>query len=70
MEGQVGGNSELVNRRFLAIPSKCRILASKLQIIHAKNYQWQLDPASTPEFPKGENLTSMLAQVSLIYLWK
>jgi hypothetical protein len=46
------------------------LLSSKLQIIHAKNYQWQLDPASTPEFPKGENLTSMLAQVSLIYFWK
>ena len=46
------------------------LVSSKLQVIHAKNYQWQLDPASTPEFPKGENLTSMLAQVSLIYLWK
>jgi hypothetical protein len=46
------------------------LLSSKLQIIHAKNYQWQLDPASTPEFPRGENLTSMLAQVSLIYFWK
>ena len=46
------------------------LVSSKLQVIHAKNYQWQLDPASTPEFPKGENLTSMLAQVSLIYFWK
>ncbi len=45
------------------------LLSSKLQLIHARNYQWQLDPASTPEFPKGENLTSMLAQVSLIYFW-
>ena len=45
------------------------LVSSKLQVIHARNYQWQLDPASTADFPKGENLTSMLAQVSLIYLW-
>ncbi|GMQ23424.1 hypothetical protein Aoki45_01060 [Algoriphagus sp. oki45] len=45
------------------------LLSSKLQIIHARNYQWQLDPASTPEFPKGENLTSVMAQVSAIYFW-
>ena len=46
------------------------LLSSKLQLIHARNYQWQLDPASTPEFPKGENLTSVMAQVSAIYFWK
>lgn len=45
------------------------LLSSKLQLIHARNYQWQLDPASTPEFPKGENLTSVMAQVSLVYFW-
>lgn len=45
------------------------LLSSKLQFIHARNYQWQLDPASTPEFPKGQNLTSMMAQVSAIYFW-
>jgi hypothetical protein len=45
------------------------LVSSKLQIIHARNYQWQLDPSSTPDFPKGENLTSILAQVSLIYFW-
>jgi hypothetical protein len=45
------------------------LVSSKLQIIHARNYQWQLDPTSTPDFPKGENLTSLLAQVSLIYFW-
>jgi hypothetical protein len=45
------------------------LVSSKLQIIHARNYQWQLDPTSTPDFPKGENLTSILAQVSLIYFW-
>ncbi len=46
------------------------LLSSKLQLIHARNYQWQLDPASTPDFPKGENLTSMMGQVSAIYFWK
>ncbi|TDQ19358.1 capsule assembly protein Wzi [Algoriphagus boseongensis] len=45
------------------------LLSSKLQLIHAKNYQWQLDPESTPEFPKGKNLTSVMAQASLIYFW-
>lgn len=45
------------------------LLSSKLQLIHARNYQWQLDPASTPEFPKGENLTSIMAQISLVYFW-
>lgn len=45
------------------------IISSKLQVIHARNYQWQLDPASTPDFPKGKNLISMMAQVSLIYYW-
>jgi hypothetical protein len=46
------------------------LVSSKLQVIHARNYQWQLDPASSPEFPKGENLTSVMGQVSLIYFWK
>jgi len=45
------------------------LLSSKLQVIHAKNYQWQLAPDSTPEFPKGENLTSVMAQASVIYFW-
>lgn len=45
------------------------LLSSKLQIIHARNYQWQLDPSSTPDFPKGKNLTSVLAQASLVYFW-
>ncbi|TDK42046.1 hypothetical protein [Algoriphagus formosus] len=45
------------------------LLSSKLQIIHARNYQWQLDPASTPDFPKGKNLTSVMGQASLIYFW-
>jgi hypothetical protein len=39
-------------------------------MIHAQNYQWQLAPESTPDFPKGENLTSVMGQVSAIYFWK
>ncbi|AMQ57518.1 capsule assembly Wzi family protein [Algoriphagus sanaruensis] len=45
------------------------LLSSKLQLIHAKNYQWQLDSKSTPEFPVGKNLTSVMGQVSAIYFW-
>lgn len=45
------------------------LLSSKLQLIHARNYQWQLDPASTPDFPKGKNLTSVMAQASVVYFW-
>ncbi len=45
------------------------LLSSKLQFIHARNYQWQLDPASTIDFPKGHNMNSFLAQTSLIYFW-
>jgi len=45
------------------------LLSSKLQVIHARNYQWQLDSESTVDFPKGKNLTSAMAQVSLIYFW-
>jgi hypothetical protein len=46
------------------------LLSSKLQLIHARNYQWQTAPESTSDFPKGENLTSMMGQVSMIYFWK
>ncbi|REG77476.1 capsule assembly Wzi family protein [Algoriphagus antarcticus] len=45
------------------------LLSSKLQLIQAHNYQWQLAPESTSDFPKGENITSFLAQTSLIYFW-
>ncbi|WP_236613257.1 MULTISPECIES: capsule assembly Wzi family protein [Rhodonellum] len=45
------------------------LLSSKVQLIHGRNYQWQLDPSSTPDFPKGENLFSVHSQVSLVYLW-
>ncbi|MCH7401718.1 capsule assembly Wzi family protein [Belliella kenyensis] len=44
------------------------LLSSKLQLINGINYQWQLAPESTPEFPRGENLFSIHSQVSLIYL--
>jgi hypothetical protein len=45
------------------------ILSSKLQFINGKNYQWQLDPSSTQEFPKGENLFSVHASTSIIYIF-
>lgn len=46
------------------------VLSSKLQVINGLNYQWQLDPKSTPQFPKSENLMSVMAQASLIYFWE
>ncbi len=46
------------------------LLSSKLQLINGRNYQWQLAPDSSPEFPKGEHLFSVHSQVSLVYLWK
>lgn len=46
------------------------LLSSKLQLINGLNYQWQLAPDSTPEYPKGENLFSIHSQVSLIYLFQ
>ncbi|MCH7414623.1 capsule assembly Wzi family protein [Belliella sp. R4-6] len=46
------------------------LLSSKLQLINGMNYQWQLAPNSTPEYPKGENLFSVHSQVSLIYLFQ
>lgn len=45
------------------------LLSSKLQLINGRNYQWQLHPNSTPDFPKGQNLFSVHAQTSLIYIW-
>ena len=45
------------------------LFSTKLQVIHARNYQWQLDPLSTPEFPRGRNLTSVLGQVNAVYFW-
>lgn len=46
------------------------LLSSKLQLINGFNYQWQLSPDSTPEFPKGQHLFSVHSQVSLIYLFQ
>ena len=45
------------------------LLRSKLQIVNGLNYQWQMNPKSTPEFPRGENLLSFHSQVSLIYIF-
>lgn len=45
------------------------LLSSRVQLINGVNYQWQLHPDSTPEFPRGQNLFSIHSQVSLIYLF-
>lgn len=44
------------------------IISTKLQLINSLNYQWQLDPRSTPEFPVGKNRFSVMAQAHFIYL--
>lgn len=46
------------------------LLSSKLQMIHAINYQWQTNQLSSSEFPKGINHTSFISQASLIYFLK
>lgn len=46
------------------------LLSSRVQLINGINYQWQLHPDSTPEFPRGQNLFSVHSQVSLIYFPK
>jgi hypothetical protein len=46
------------------------LLSSKVQLINGHNYQWQLSPQSTPEFPVGKNRFTIHSQVSLIYLPK
>src|SRR5690554_1304254 len=43
------------------------IVSTKLQLINSLNYEWQLDPKSTPEFPIGKDKFSVMAQVHLIY---
>lgn len=43
------------------------LLSSKLQLINGLNYQWQLHPNSTPDFPRGKNLFSIHSQLNLIY---
>lgn len=45
------------------------LLSSKVQMIGGLNYQWQLDPKSTLDFPKGRNLFTVHSQLSLIYLF-
>ena len=45
------------------------IISSNINFVNSLNYQWQLHPNSTPEFPRGHNLFSVHAQTSLIYFW-
>ncbi|GGZ37939.1 hypothetical protein GCM10007049_34000 [Echinicola pacifica] len=44
------------------------MLSSKLQFIDGMNYQWQLAPESTEEYPVGKDKFSVFAQANLIYL--
>lgn len=46
------------------------ILSSNVNFVNSLNYQWQLAPNSTPDFPQGQNLFSVHSQVSLIYLFQ
>jgi hypothetical protein len=43
--------------------------SARLQGTYARNYQWGLSEASTPEFPVSNNLFSVHSQVNLIYFW-
>lgn len=45
------------------------MLSTKLQLINGKNYQWQLDPLSRPEIPKGMDKLSVFSQTHLIYVF-
>lgn len=45
------------------------IISSNINFVNSLNYQWQLAPDSTPEYPRGENLFSVHSQMSLIYLF-
>ncbi len=45
------------------------LLSSKIQLINAMNYQWQLAPSSSVNFPKGENKFSVFGQTHLIYFF-
>ncbi|WP_232834880.1 capsule assembly Wzi family protein [Pleomorphovibrio marinus] len=44
------------------------LVDSRLQFIHANNYQWQLKPESEPNFPVGVHKFSVFGQMKLIYL--
>lgn len=46
------------------------IISSNFNFVNTLNYQWQLSPNSTPDFPQGQNLFSVQSQVSLIYLFQ
>ncbi|MEX2593907.1 MAG: capsule assembly Wzi family protein [Anditalea sp.] len=45
------------------------VMSSKLQLIHGKNYQWQLASQSSREFPMGKDLFNVTAEGHLIYLF-
>lgn len=43
------------------------LISSKLQLINGLNYQWQLHPNSTPDFPLGWDFFSVLVQANFVY---
>ncbi|MEX2592476.1 MAG: capsule assembly Wzi family protein [Anditalea sp.] len=45
------------------------MFSSKLQLISGKNYQWQLDPSSSPELPIGKDRFGIFSQNHLMYLF-
>lgn len=45
------------------------LISTKLQLINALNYQWQLASESNPDFPVGTNKFSVMAQAHFIYLF-
>lgn len=44
------------------------LISSKVQFINGFNYQWQIDPNSSPDFSQGKNIFSLHSQFSMIYL--
>ena len=42
---------------------------SKFQLVNGKNYQWQGDPTSTAELPKGNDILSFHGTIHLAYLF-
>ncbi|KEO73474.1 capsule assembly Wzi family protein [Anditalea andensis] len=45
------------------------LLSSQLYFINSLNYQWQLHPNSTPDFPKGHDVFNVQGQIRAAYLF-
>ncbi|PRY88407.1 capsule assembly Wzi family protein [Mongoliibacter ruber] len=46
------------------------IFSSKVQMINAHNYQWQLADGRQEAFTKGQNLFSVFSNVQMVYIFK